>query len=173
MFSLKSARSEDRTALEEAGHFVARDEIFAIVTRLGPKIDWKNPPEAWQKVLLKVFGRNVFPRLGLRTIRRVLRRLRTRVSFPRKARRSALGLQVSPAQVKTFSMRTFTVEDLAQTTRKLFRVSVWAAGLEIKGGNLVGKREFYRKGFRTVGKLRVENADLRPERESPRTGQDP
>lgn len=159
---------EDRTASEEAGHFVARDEIFAIVTPAGTKDRLEKPAEAWLEGVAEGVRQERIPATWLAHYKASFEAFKDSRELPEEGTPISAWPQVSPAQVKNLlDANIRTVEDLAQATEEaVSRIGMGGRALKSKAAAWLESANSTGKVSGQLEKLRVENADLKTRNEN-------
>lgn len=147
---------EDRNATIEAGHFVARDVAYALITQPGSRDTVELVVEDWFSSLAADADNGRFPRDWLDAFKKQFAAWRDDRELPVDGTPIQNWPILSPAQVRTLQdLRVRSVEDLAAANAELI------GRLGMGGLSLVQKAKDWLKNASSSGKIVEELASLK------------
>lgn len=154
---------EDRTASEDAGHYVAKDVIFAIVTPAGTRDRIEKVAEEWLLGIKEGVAQERIPAEWEHAYRRALKDFTESRETPEEGTPVTQWPTATPAQVKLLlDLNIRTVEALAEMTEEAIgRVGMGGRALKTKAQAWLDSAKGQGKLASELEHLRTENADLK------------
>lgn len=161
--SFERRGEEDRDASNAAGHYVAKDVNYAIITPQGSKDRIERHADDWLEMLEAQANQDRFPREWLRQFRSMYE------DWKAGNEPSLNGTDVrnwpvaSPANIQMLiQARLRTVEDLAQANEEAIgRLGMGGRALKAKAQEWLASSNDVGKQAEALAALKVENADLK------------
>lgn len=125
---------EDRTASLEAGHYVAKDQVFAVITPAGSKDRTDREAESWLKSLAQLVEEGRFPQEWLDSYHAKYEAYKRGQEIPENGYSIRNWPLLSPGQLDTLiKLHVLTVEDLATANEQtLNRIGMGSRALKEK-----------------------------------------
>lgn len=165
--SFETRAVEDRAASVDAGHYVAKDEIYAIITPAGSKDRTERVASEWFEQLAEQVRQERFPAEWLRSYKAMFK------EWQEGNEPAVDGTDVrhwsvaSPAQVAMLlNFKVRTVEDLSVANEETIgRLGMGARALKQRAIDWLAASKDSGKLTETVSSLRNENAALKERNE--------
>lgn len=153
---------EDRTASIEAGHYVAKDVTYAMITPQGSKDRIERQVDDWLVNLKQQVAEGRFPQEWLRNFQEQYKAWKEGREIPLSGHAIVNWPAVSPAQVKQLQQaRILTVEDLAGANEETVgHLGMGARALKQRAVEWLAAAKDTGKIAEEVAALKAANADL-------------
>jgi hypothetical protein len=153
---------EDRSGSTEAGHYKAKDVIFAIVTPSGTRDRLEKEAEEWLRGIEEGVKQERIPSEWLRAYRHALQMFKESHENPEFGTPVKDWPSISPAQVRMLmDINLRTVEDLAAANEEaLARIGMGARALKAKAQAWLDSSAGQGKLASELESLRTKNAEL-------------
>lgn len=153
---------EDRTKSLEAGHFVAKDVVYALVTPMGSKDRLERVASEWLDKLRQDTAEGRFPQEWLQHFVNAHKAFIEGNEAPLSGTAIANWPPVSPAQVKTLQgLHVRTVEDLAAANEEVLgRIGMGGRALKQRAIDWLASAKDVGKVGEEISAMRVANEDL-------------
>lgn len=149
---------EDRTASIEAGHYVAHDVDYVVITPAGSKDQIERIAEEWLAQIRRQAGEGKYNPVWVQHFEAVYRQWKETNTIPENGTSIKAWPLLSPAQVATvLAANIRTVEDLATANEDAIR------RLGMGGRDLKTKAVAWLDSAKDAGKVAAENAALKLE----------
>lgn len=154
---------EDRSATIEAGHFVAKDVNYAIITPAGTKDRIEKIAEEWLRDLAEAVRQDRFPSDWLDSYRRRYNSWVETRQIPEEGTSIKDWPSVSPAQVRNLlDLNIRTIEQLAEATEEaILRLGMGGRALKEKAKAWLDASKGQGKLASELDRLRQENEALK------------
>lgn len=154
---------EDRNASIEAGHYVGKDIIFAIITPVGSRDTVERPADDWIAYLDEGVKNERIPSTWLAAYKRALKDFQESRETPENGTPLTAFSPLSPAQLRTcLDINVRTVEELADANAEtLSRIGMGAVALKQKAADWLASANNIGKTSEEMSALKTENAELR------------
>ena len=154
---------EDRNASIEAGHYVARDTDFAIITPIGSKDRIERPVAEWFAKLAGDVSEGRFKSEWLSAYRGIYKDWKEGNESPLSGTDIKNWPVVSPAQVKNLiELNVRTVEDLAVANEEVIsNIGMGGRALKQKAADWLSSASTSGKTSEELASLRASNEDLK------------
>ncbi len=158
---------EDREASSEAGHYVGRDVIFAIVTPAGTRDRIEREATDWLANVAEGVKQDRIPASWLTAYEGALKAFKESREAPEFGTPIIDWPGASPAQIKgLLDMSVRTVEDLAAANEEtVMRIGMGGRALKAKAQAWLEASEGPGKLAAEMDSLRVENSELKTRNE--------
>lgn len=159
---------EDRNASIEAGHYVARDVDFAIITPIGSKDRIERPVAEWFTKLSGDVTEGRFKSEWLSAYRGIYKDWKDGNESPLSGTDIRNWPVVSPAQVKNLiELNVRTVEDLAAANEEVIsNIGMGGRALKQKATDWLSSASTSGKTSEELSSLRAANEDLKARNDS-------
>ena len=166
MFEVRGV--EDREASQEAGHYVAKNVNFAIITPQGSKDRIERNADEWLAMLADQAAQDRFPVEWLRSFKTAYAEWKDGLEPTLNGTDIRNWPAASPAQVQMLlQSRLRTVEDLAAANEEAIgRLGMGGRALKSKAQEWLASAVDVGKQAEAVAALKAENADLKARNES-------
>jgi len=159
---------EDRQASIEAGHFVAKDVDYALITPMGSKDRIERPATEWFAKLDQDTAEGRFPRQWLEGFKAGYKAWKEGREAPVDGTPIENWPVASPAQIKTLqSLHVRSVEDMANANEEVLgRIGMGGRALKQKAIDWLASSKDAGKVSEELGRLRSENDNLKARNDS-------
>lgn len=154
---------EDRAASNEAGHYVAKDVNYAIITPQGSKDRIERNADEWLEMLEAQASQDRFPREWVRQFKSMYEDWKAGNEPALNGTDVRNWPVASPANIQMLiQARLRTVEDLAQANEEAIgRLGMGGRALKAKAQEWLASSNDVGKQAEALAALKVENADLK------------
>jgi FtsZ-binding cell division protein ZapB len=154
---------EDRQASIEAGHYVGKDVIFAIVTPAGTRDVIERKVEDWFANIEEGVKQERIPGWWMESYRRSLDNYKAQRDDPEVGMPIKDWPGATPSQIRTMlDIGVRTVEDLAAANEEtLGRIGMGARALKQKAATWLQDSQDVGKNAERIGALQTENEQLK------------
>lgn len=154
---------EDRQASVDAGHYVGKDVIYAIVTPIGSRDTIERNAEEWIAGLAEGVKQERIPASWESAYRRALKDFQESRETPDNGTPIKDWPGASPAQIKTMlDINVRTVEDLAEANEETVgRIGMGGRALKQKAKTWLKSANETGKNVEKVNALEIENSELK------------
>lgn len=158
----ESRAEEDRAASVEAGHYVARDVDFALITPMGSKDRIERRVDEWLKMLEEQVAEGRFQAGWLDQYKGAYKAWKAGQDIPETGTPIRTWPALSPAQVKSIlAARVRTVEDLANANEEtLHRIGMGARSLKQRAVEWLSTASSIGRTAEEVNSLKIANGEL-------------
>jgi hypothetical protein len=159
---------EDRNASIEAGHYVAKDVDFALITPMGSKDTIERRVDEWFPQLQQQVGEQRFKSGWLSAYREMYSAWKEGREIPLSGTPVMSWPALSPAQVQALlHARVRTVEDLASANEEtLQRIGMGGRALKQKAVEWIAASQSLGKQSEQIAALKAANEDLKSRNQS-------
>lgn len=160
--TFETRAEEDRNATIEAGHYVARDIDYAIITPMGSKDKIERPVAEWFEKLKQDVAEQRFPRDWYKAYLSIYEDWKADRATPESGTAVENWPAASPAQVKTLiGIGVRTVEDLAAANEETIgRLGMGGRALKQRAIEWLESASSTGKQAEEMAALKATNADL-------------
>lgn len=158
---------EDRDATIEAGHYVGRDVVFALVTAPGTRDELEKVADEWIANLEEGVKQDRIPQLWVDHFKRALTAYKESREIPLEGTPVVTWPGVTPSQLKLLlDINVVTVEQLADANEEtVSRIGMGGRALKQKARDFLDTAQNSGKMVEEMQSLRVENEALKKQAE--------